>query len=228
MARGTISQKQLREPDRFIRFSQQLIAWGHRHIKPILIGFGALMALAVVWATMHQIADGNEREASTRLATIMTTHTAAITRNAEPKAALDSVKTEFVAFFDAYGKTQSGQLARIAYGDLCYQAGDADGAVDSYTRALADLGQKSAVRNLIHSGLGYAYSLKKNNVEAIRYFEMIASDNDPTLRDDAVFNLAWLYREAGDKQKYTVMVDRLLTEFSETMYAALFKERTGG
>ncbi|MDL2274789.1 hypothetical protein LJC22_01515 [Desulfosarcina sp. OttesenSCG-928-G10] len=227
MAKGSISQKKLREPDRFMRFSQNLIALGHQHIKPILIGFGALLVIALVWTVTHQMKAATEREASAKLATLMTTYSAALGRNVDPKAALASVSAEFSAFFTEYGNTRSGQLARIDYGDICYRAGDADGAIASYTLAENAVGQEPAVKALIRSGLGYAHSLKKNYAEAARYFEMIAGGPDPTLKDDAVFNLAQIYGITGEKEKEAVMVNRLLTEFSGSLYTALLKEQHG-
>ncbi|MDL2268410.1 tetratricopeptide repeat protein [Desulfosarcina sp. OttesenSCG-928-G17] len=226
MAKDSTFRKQLKEPDRFIRFLGELVSWGHRQMKPLLMGLVAVMVIALTWTLLHQMSARKEREASVMFEQTMAIYTKAATGGqAAAKPLLEPVKTEFSTFFDNYGKTRAAELALIVYGDLCYQAGDADTAISAYGKALEKVKQDAALRNILRSGLGYAYSLKKEYTEAIRYFEMIAADSDPTLRDDSLFNLAWLYRETGDSSKHAKVVDRMLTEFPETLYAALFKEQ---
>ncbi|BBO84301.1 hypothetical protein DSCO28_48670 [Desulfosarcina ovata subsp. sediminis] len=228
MAKGSVSRKQLlKEPDKFITFSGKLIAFGRSNLKAILIGAGVMIALVVVLVTVRQVADRNERRASMLTEKAMAKYSAAL-QDTDSKTAFDRIKPDFSALFDQYGSRRAVRIARIVYADISYQAGDADTAVAMYKRALDDFEQSSALKNIIVSGLGHAYALKKEYPESIRYFKMISDGQEKTLKGDALFNMACLYEAGGEKEKSTAMFQQLLADFPGSMYEALARERISG
>jgi tetratricopeptide (TPR) repeat protein len=228
MAKGATTRKQLlKEPDQFITFSGKLIAFGRSHIKPILICAGAILVLLLTAATVRQVSDRNENRASELVAKAVNKYSAAL-QDTDPRTAYDRVKTDFADIFDGWGSKNAVKIARIVYGDICYHADDADTAIAMYTRALDDFGHSPALKNLIRSGLGHAYVLKKDYAQSIRYFEMIAAEKEKTMQSGALFNLAWLYEATGDKEKSATFYKRLLSDFPDTMYTDLVREQVSG
>lgn len=228
MAKGAATRKQLlKEPDQFITFSGKLIAFGRSNLKTILIGAGVFVALLLTLVTVQQISNRNENRASERVEKALAKYSAAL-QDTDPQTAYDRVKTEFGDIFDQYGSKNAAKIARIIYGDISYAAEDADTAIAMYTQALEDFQQFPALKNIVLSGLGYAYVLKKDYPQAIRYFETISTDKENTLKRGALFNMAWLYEATGDKEKSTALYKQLLTEFPENMYVDLIKEKVRG
>lgn len=225
MAKREATRKQLlKEPDQFITFSGKLIAFGQSHLKTILIFTGGLLALLLVAVTVNQILDRNENRASELVEKAVANYSAAL-QDTSPKTAYDRVKTDFSAIFDKYGSKKAVKLARILYGDISYNAEDADTAISMYTQALEDVGQSPALKTIVLSGLGYAYALKNEYPQSIRYFEMIMEAPDATMKSSALFNLAWLYDANGEKEKSAARYKQLLADFPDTMYGDLVREK---
>jgi len=228
MAKGTATRKQLlKEPDQFITFSGKLIAFGRSNLKTILIGTGIIVALLLAVVTMRQISHRNETRASERVEKTVANYSAAL-KDTDPKTAFDRIKTDFNDIFNEYGSTTAAKTARIIYGDISYNAGDADTAIAMYTQALDDFGQFPALKNIVLSGLGYAFVMKGEYPQSIHYFEMVSADNENTMKSSALFNLAWLYEASGEKEKGISLYKQLLNDFPESMYGDLVKEKVSG
>ena len=205
MAKGAATRKQLlKEPDQFITFSGKLIAFGRSNLKTILISTGILLALLLAVVTVQQISHRNENRASERVEKAVAKYSAAL-QDTNPKTAYDRIKTDFDDIFNEYGSKNAAKIARIIYGDISYKAGDADTAIAMYTKALDDFNQHPALKNIVQNGLGYAFVLKEEYPQSIRYFEMISADEENTMKSGALFNLAWLYTATGEKEKGTAM-----------------------
>jgi tetratricopeptide (TPR) repeat protein len=225
MAKGAATRKQLlKEPDQFITFSGKLIAYGRTHLKMILIGAGSILVLLLVVATVRQISSRNENIASERVEKAVTKYSAAL-QDTDPNTAYDRVKTDFNDIFDNYGSKNAVKIARIIYGDISFNAGDADTAISMYTKALDDFSQSPALKNIVLSGLGHAYILKNEYPQSIRYFETISTDRESTMKSGSLFNLAWLYEATGQKEKSTALYEQLLADFPDTMYGELVREK---
>jgi tetratricopeptide (TPR) repeat protein len=225
MAKGTVTRKQLlKEPDQFITFSGKLIAFGRSHLRTIWIGAGVFVALIVAAAVVVQISDRNARNASQKVEQALAKYSAAL-GDTDAKTAYHRVKGDFEEIFDQYGSKSAAKIARIVYGDISYSAGDAETAIAMYTQALEALGDDSSLKNIVLSGLGHAYLLNGANADAIRCFETLSQDKETTMKSGALFNLAWLYDEAGEKEKSRARYEALLAEFPDTMVGDLVKEK---
>ena len=228
MARGSISRKQLlNEPDKFMTFTGQLIAYGKSHLKAILSGVAIVFISLIIIATVSQVSRRNETKASERLEKLVAKYSSVL-QDKDAKAAYAQVKGEFKDLFDVYGSKRSVKIARIVYGDMSYSAGDADTAIAMYSHALDDFNQSQGLKNIILSGLGHAYLLKKEYPQSIRYFEMISESQEKTLRGDALFNLAWLYETNGEKERSVAQYKQILADFPDSSYGELIKEKIGG
>ena len=225
MAKGSVTRKQLlKEPDQFITFSGKLIAFGRSHLKTILISAGGFLALILAVAVIGQVSNRNESNASRKVEQALAKYSAAL-RDTDAKTAHDRAKDDFTEIFDRYGSKSAAKIARIVYGDISYNAGDAETAIAMYTQALADLGDASSLKNIVLSGLGHAYLLNGSHADAIRCFEQLSRDEEMTMKRGALFNLAWLYDATGEKEKSRATYETLLADFPNTMYGDLVREK---
>ena len=228
MAKGAITRKQLlKEPDQFITFSSRLIAFGQSHSRPLMITAGCLLAAVLILVTINQISNRNENKASELVRQAVAKYSAAL-QDTDAKAAFERVKPDFSEIFDRFGSKDATKVARISFGNMSYAAGDADTAIAMYQDALKDIGQTASLKNIVLNGLGYAYVLKENYPEAIRYFEMLAEDDQKLMKDGALFNLALLYGATGNTERSKAYYEQLLAEFPAGMYKDLVKEKISG
>jgi tetratricopeptide (TPR) repeat protein len=228
MTRTEKTRKQLlKDPDRFITFSGKLIAFGRSNSKTLLIGAGVVVALLLTLATVRHVSIRNENQASALVEKALSKYTASLA-DTDPKTAYEAVRADFNGIFKRYDSKQAVNVARILYGDISYKGADADTAIAMYTQALDDFGHSTVLKNIILNGLGYAQMLKKDYPESIRYFEMISNGPQRDLKDSALFNLAWIYETTGEKEKSDALYKTLLTDFPDTMYSQLVKEKVNG
>jgi tetratricopeptide (TPR) repeat protein len=228
MAKGGVSRKQLlNEPDKFMTFTGKLIAYAKSHLKPILICSAVVFLSLIIVATVGQVSRRNEKKASARVEKAVAKYVS-ILQDKDANAAYEEVKSEFNDIFDAYGSKNAVKIARIVYGDMSYSAGDADTAISMYQRALDDFNPTQGLKNIILSGLGHAYLLKKDYSQSIQYFEKISAGHEKTLKSDAMLNLAWLYETTGDKARSLAEYKQILADFPDTMYGDMIREKISG
>ncbi len=225
MAKTDVTRKQLlKEPDQFITFSGKLIAFLQSYAKPILIGVGSVLALILVVAVVGQISHRNENNASAQVEKALAKYAAALA-DTDAQTAYDRVKTDFNSIFNAHGSTSAAKIARIVYGDISYQAGDAETAIAMYEQAREDFNEVPALQSLVLSGLGHAYMLKEALPESIRYFEQLAQGAETSMQQAALFTLAYLYEATGDTAKSKASYEQLLADFPDSIYGDLVREK---
>ena len=225
MARGGVSRKQLlNEPDKFMTVTGKLIAFGKSHSKVIFICLTVFFVSLILAVVLSQISRRNENAASERVEEVLAKYNSILQEKDAPTA-YEQVKSDFNDIFGAYGSKNAVKVARIVYGDMSYSAGDADTAITMYSQALDDFRGDQRMRNIILSGLGHAYLMKKDFPQSVHYFEMISEAQEKTLQSDALFNLAWLYENAGEKERSVAQYKRILADFPDTVYGDLIREK---
>ncbi|MBU0545572.1 MAG: tetratricopeptide repeat protein, partial [Proteobacteria bacterium] len=100
------------------------------------------------------------------------------------------------------------------------------GAIDLYRKALEDFSDNQTVKNIILSNLGYAYEEKNDLKSAVKYFEMIVSEPDTFLKDEALFNLGRIYAAMGNEKMSRDAYKKIVSEFAGSFYLAIAKERS--
>jgi tetratricopeptide (TPR) repeat protein len=76
--------------------------------------------------------------------------------------------------------------------------------------------------------LGYAYEKKKDYQKAISYFELISENDDPVIKDVALFNQGRLYEALGDVSKSRDAFNRLVLDYADSIYFEIAKEKVSG
>ena len=121
-----------------------------------------------------------------------------------------------------------GKIAGIEFANICFRAGEFDKAISLYKTALEDFSNAPFYKNLILSSLGYAFEGKKDYESAVKYFEMLTTSTDTSLKDLSLYNLASAYEKMGNKEKSKATFARIAADFPNSIYLEIAKEKSLG
>ena len=223
-----VTRKQLlKEPDEFITFSGKLIQFGMRYKTQLTYVAAILVALIVVVSGYRFFLIRSENNAQALLNQAMAKYQTALNGQDSEKA-YQTVSEDFQLILNKYGSKNSGKIARVIFANICFDAGDYAKAIELYRQSLEDFKNHAFMNNLIRSDLGYAYEQLNDIPLAVSYFEKIAENQEPILRDEALFNLGVLYEKSGDHQKSADAFKRIITDHPDSIYIEIVKERSAG
>lgn len=225
----------LEEPDPFLVFIGRMIQFGKQYQKELLTAVTLFLLVVIVVSGLVYFKNKAEDKAAVMLGNALAKYTAILQKdpniiNPKPPtfAEYEEVKQGFKIIVDKHGSTGSGKAALMHYADLCYLTKNYDEAITSYNQALDAFGDKSEFKSLILNGLAYSYEGKKDYDQAVVYFEMIASDDNAIMKDQAFFNLGRIYESNGKMKLMKDAYSRIVSEYPESMYFELAKEKVAG
>lgn len=228
MAKKKISRKQLlKEPDEFLTVSSKLIRFSIEYKKQISLALSVLFVLIVVVLAIRYFSNKAEDKALAMLEKGVTKYES-ILKDKGPNKAYHEVEKDFQRILKKYSGKKGGNLARVTYANICYNAGDSDKAIELFHTALDDFDDNPALRDLILIGLGYSHKEGKDYKTAAQYFEMVASRTDSIMKDEALFNLGWLYAEIGEPDRSNDAYKKILSDFTDSIYFDLVREKVAG
>lgn len=220
-------KKLLKEPDEFITTTGRLIQWGQKHQKILTYVAGAFFILLAVIAGVRYLANQAENTAFRLLNQAVVKYESSLPGMGAEKA-YQAVKEDFESLLSGYKRKQGAKMARVVYAKICYEAGNLDRAVQLYEKALADLKENDHFKNLILSSLGCAYEEKKDYERAVNCFEQITQGGDPLLKDTALFNQGRLYEALGNGAKSQAAFQQLVSDYADSVYFEIAKEKIVG
>ena len=222
MAKKRVTRKQLlKEPDEFITFSSKLFRFASKNQKYLQWGGIICVLIILSIALYNYISIQNEKNALQMLGSAMASDTVSGDNlKSDPKT-----KEQFENLIDKFPGTDAGKIGKVFYANICFKEGEYDRAITFYQQALKDFNPEPSFKNIILSGLGYAYRETKDTVSAIKYFETIVAGSDDLLKDEALFQLGHLYKNAGDSTKSMEAFKKIVSDFSDSLYASVVKEK---
>jgi len=135
-------------------------------------------------------------------------------------AALETLNQEF-------GGTVAGKLALLNAADLSYSSEKYDKAESFYQEALKEFSDHDALSQLAISGLAYTYLKQDKKDEAVVYFEKVLANPVKAKHAEALYNLSLIYEQKNEKEKSSEASNRILSEYQNSTYYLLVKEKTG-
>jgi len=230
MAKKRVSRsrkRQLEQPDEFITFSRRLIEFITEHRAQLSYALSVIVVLIIAIGGIRYFSNKAENKAFALLGQSMAKYETAI-KDKAPGEALLEVKKDFQMILEKYSGKEGGKLARVLYANICYQAGDFDEAILLYNKALQDFENNQFFKNLILNSLGYSFEGKKDYKSAAKYFEMIATGPDSIMKDEAFFNLGELYAAMGNNEKSIDSFKKIISDYIDSMYIEIAKEKLAG
>jgi len=135
---------------------------------------------------------------------------------------------ELINIIENHSRTNGAKYARMALADIYHQLGSYDKAINLYNESLKDFKGKPVYRNIVLNCLGYSYEGKKDYKTAVTYFEKITSGSDEVMKGEAFFNLGRIYSLIGDDKKSREFYEKVLSDYKESLYIEMVKEKSAG
>lgn len=227
MAKKSISRsrkRDLNDPDEFISFWTKTFDFVTAHKVQVSCALGFFLVLLIVAATVFYFLKQSEKTAFSLLEkgiekyqTLLKTET--------PENAYKDAGKDFEKIIKKYSGIEGGKLASLFYADISYDAKDYDKAISLYKPLLEEFKDEPFLKNLALNGLGYSYEAKKDYQTASGYFEMVATDQNYPIKDEALFNLGEMYAATGNKDKSKNAFKKILSDYPESMYTEIVKEK---
>ena len=223
-----VTRKQLlKEPDEFITTAGKLIRFIQTYKTQISYAVGALVVLMLVATGIYYYSAARENSAFSLFEQAMVKYDAT-KRSEGMKPAYEAVQPDFEGILDKYSGNNGGKIARFAFANICYDAGDFDRAIELYTQSLEDFKADSFYRKLIISGIGHAHEGKKDLKTAATFFETITAEPDAFLKDEALFHLGEFYEAMGNPAKSHEVFKKIISEYPASMYIDMVSEKVSG
>lgn len=223
-----ISRKELlNKPDEFITLWSKMFNLASQYQAQILFGFIVIIILISSVVGVRFYGNKAEKQASNLLGMVMSKYKI-IHEKSGPEAAYQAVEEDVQKLLAQYSNREGGKLARVLFADICYRADKTDQAIELYTQALNTFNHRSAIKYFVLNGLGYCYEKKSDNIKALEHFQMVVDGYDNAMKGEALFNLGRIYAEMGDMEKSRTAFKKVLSDYSDSIYAELIKEKLSG
>ncbi|MGD2097178.1 MAG: tetratricopeptide repeat protein [Desulfobacterales bacterium] len=224
MAAKYKSRKELlKKPDEFITLTGKTIAIARDYQNHITYTLLAIVAIGLIFLGYRFFAQRAETKAFSMLQKAQSVYQQQKAASSA-KEAYNKVSPVFQDIIKKYGGKAGGKLARVIYANISYEAGQYENAAALYKQSLNDFQDNSAVYNLILNSLGYAYLQMKDTQNAAVYFELAAKQTDSLVREDALFNLGWVYQNMGEAAKSQQTLEQILDDYPDSLYFDMVQE----
>lgn len=226
MAKKRLTRKQLlKEPDEFINLTGKVVDWSRSNARQLTYGISAVLAVVLVIVGYYYYQQSRARSAADLLSECLVKYHAA------DKSAADSLavaREDFTKLIDHYGSVPAGRLGRIIFAHYNLVAGSPDDALGLYRNAQRSFSKDPSLTNIILNGLACAYEQKGEIGAAIDTFEKIVQGGSAVFKDSAFFHLGRLYEQAGKPDESIKAYSRLNSDFPNSIFAPLAREKTSG
>lgn len=208
-------KRELEEPDKFMVFVAKIMQFGQTHKQQISIALSIAVAVAVVTAGVFYASARAEVKASDMLARVVV-----------PKGSSNAPVDAYKAVYEKFPRTISGKLAGLRYADHVRLSGDAAAAIEIYKKLVKGLADRPTFHHLALIGLGHAYETAGDDKAAAGCFEKVMAGPSTGQMETALFNLARIYDRMGETEKSRKLFARIVSEYPESMYADIAREKS--
>jgi predicted negative regulator of RcsB-dependent stress response len=214
----------LREPDEFFTFSGKVIRFVSENRKPVIGVVIGVFVLVLAVLGFQYFSKVSESKAYAMFEQARQSYQRGMPGNAQASARDEAIKT-YEKVIQEYPSTKAAQLSLMAYGDLSYEGGDYDKAIELYERALSAFTGERIIQKLIWNGLGQAQEAKKDYEAAAGYFAKMTEGPDTFLQADAYYNLGRMKEATNDQRGALDAYKKALETTDDTAGFRMVEER---
>jgi tetratricopeptide (TPR) repeat protein len=229
MAKKRTTRKQLlKGPDEFITQTGKAIRWARANTRPLIYGACALLAILVFSVVYSYYREQQEQAAYMLLSQSIDAYQKERAPDSDPAALLEAARPDFERLISKYGRYPAGRLGTLIFGHISLAGGDAQAAIKLYQKSLNHFGDDPSLSPAIINGMAEAYVQVGDTSSAIAQYEKLANGRVTPFIDVALFHLGRLYQIAGETEKSRKAYERLGTDFPDSMYADMAREKAAG
>jgi len=217
----------LKAPDAVLTWSSRLFGLAAQYKNAVFYGVIGLLLAAALFSGYRLYSSREEAKAAVLLDESLAKYER-LKKDQPPAKAVQEVAEDFQRIFTSYANRSNGNIARLAYANMCYEVGDFTRAAEHYKATLSHFDGLPMIRFQILKSLGYASEGLKDYAGAARYFEAALTAGDKRLLDDVLFELGDIYARLGEKEKSAEAFKRILSDHKDSVYLELARERVSG
>ena len=132
----------------------------------------------------------------------------------------------FKELIDKYPHSWSGRMAYYHLGNNYYNNGEMDQAINAYQKFVSKAGSdKTGVKFLALTSLGYAFEAKKDFKEALKHFEQAQNTDNTGFEVIGLRNIARAYEELKNKEKALEYYKKALEKTTEPSATIFIKRK---
>jgi len=220
-----VSRKQLlREPDEFLTFSAKALQFAAENRKTISRALIGLVVVVLAVALIRYFVALSERKAYAVFEEGLAHYVVQVSGE-ESSDVQEMAREKFAKALEDYSSTRAGELSLPFYGDMTYEEGQYDKAIELYKKALKDFSDEDSLRKLIWNSMAYAYEGKKDYKAATQCFQEITGSESTFLKGDAYFNMGRMYEAMEDWEEARRAYERVVEDYPESVHFQVAKEK---
>jgi len=132
----------------------------------------------------------------------------------------------FQELIEKYPHSWSGRMGYYHLGNIYYNNGEIDKAINSYEQFVDKAGSdKTGVKFLALTSLGYSYEVKNDFKEALKYFEQAQKAYNVGFEAIGLRNIARAYEELKNKEKALEYYKKALEKTTEPGATIMIKRK---
>lgn len=218
-----LTRKSLKQ-DEFVSIVDRMMRWGRNNWQPLVIGVGAVVAVALIIGLAGMISGSRRDSAAADLQRAMDRYQAASATGAGPEIA-EEARALFEEVVDSYGGLPQGRVARLYLARLLMERGDVADARELLVK-LSSKRKSDPVVRVATLDLMQLRIQSGQGAEVAAELEAMVAGRDPRLpRDVALFELANVYVHERDFTKAEEYFQKLLDEFPESPYSRRARQK---
>lgn len=217
-----LSKKELKSPDAFQTTFEKVGDYvSENKTRVMIVGIALICAVAIAagiyfyWSyysgsalKLYSKAQGN------------------ILKSGENKETIEENIKIFKELVDNYPYSWSARMAYYHLGNIYYANGEIDKAIHSYEKFVSKAGaDKTGVKFLALTSLGYAYEAKKDFKDALKYFEEAQSAYNTGFEMTGLRNIARAYEELNNKEKALEFYKKALEKTTDPAATIFIKRK---
>lgn len=217
-----LSKKELKSPDAFQTTFERIGDYVSENKSRVII-FGTALACAVVIAVGIYFYWSYYSNSALKLYTKVQQN---IMKNGDNKETVNENIQIFKELIEKYPHSWSGRMAYYHLGNIYYNNGEIDRAISSFQAFIDKSGtDKTGLRFLALTSLGYSYEVKKDYKEALKYFEQAQNTYHVGFEMIGLRNVARTYEAINNKQKALEYYKKALEKTTEPAAAIFIKRK---
>ena len=215
-------KKELEQPDPFLESLYKGMALAKVYRKSLVWVACAVVAIfLIVSGTVYSIRSSDKKAAAL--------FTRALERYSvmTPVEGYNAVQEDMERLISEYPNTSAGEMGRIRFAEICYDAGEFEKARILYEGLLAEFPHDPVMTNLIRVALGHTCQMLEKDDRAVALFKAVVQGENNFLKDEALFNLGLLAEKAGEDDQSADYFHQIVSEHPQSIYRELVRSRVG-
>jgi predicted negative regulator of RcsB-dependent stress response len=221
MAKKVTRKELLREEDEFTTFSGRAILFFKEHSRQLNYVMIGVAVVALIYAAFNFFMGRTNKKGQVAYNQAFYSLTQSIVSGTTEVPV--QAEEEFQRVLDDFGLSKVSRLARPQLARIKFQKGEYDEAISLYQEFSKDASDKPLYQSLARLGLAACYEAKDEYDRAIEILTEVTNNPDTTFREQAMLDLARIYRLSGQEDKSKEILSAFVEDYKNSPFLPLAK-----